>query len=81
MIPSKKVPAIIPYTMGLDDQVIFNDLNWWEPDSESLSGVIYDIVHDVAPSKISCRKAILEKYSWDNATDQLVEILESIELK
>jgi len=73
MIPSKTVPANFRWAYGL--QKYFKNTDWWEPDEETAEDYIK---HIVTGSKRS-NKVDIEKYSWRNATKQLIEILSELE--
>ncbi|HEY7033076.1 MAG TPA: hypothetical protein VH482_17145 [Thermomicrobiales bacterium] len=77
MLPSHEIPAVFPYTGPTAE--LFRGLNWWQPDEDAAVEAIREAIagHD-APTA-SAREHVLRHFTWDRATDRMVDILTEAE--
>jgi hypothetical protein len=61
--------------LGLEDRILFDGLNWWEPDAGAAREIIRAIIMDRAPATRSPQQRIIEHYTWRRAARRLIEIL------
>jgi hypothetical protein len=74
MIPSRETLALPPGTLDW-----FDGLNWWIPDERASIAVIRGILDDGLSPPASGRDRILGQFTWERATQCLLEILQEAE--
>ncbi|HEX3722211.1 MAG TPA: hypothetical protein VHV31_05440 [Nitrolancea sp.] len=76
LIPSREVPARFEGDPQL--QRMFAGANWWEPDPEAAVAAIRAAIErpDVGP--YGAREEVLARFTWEQATRQLINVLEDV---
>ena len=74
LIPSREVPARFEGDPEL--QRMFAGANWWEPDHEATVAAIRAAIERPDGGPYGAREAILSRFTWEQATRQLVAILD-----
>jgi glycosyltransferase involved in cell wall biosynthesis len=77
MLPSRDVPAYFPYN-GPSAR-LFTGLNWWEADEDAAVVAIQDAIAGRDATGAPARERALRDFSWERATDRMVEILAEAE--
>jgi glycosyltransferase involved in cell wall biosynthesis len=77
LLPSREIPIVFPYTGPTAE--LFAGLSWWQPDEDAAAVAIRDAIvgHD-APTA-SARAHVVRHFTWDQATDRMVDILTEAE--
>ncbi len=76
LIPSRLIPARFDGDPNL--QALFADADWWEPDAEASAEAIRAAIDGPEPNSTTTREAIVSRYTWEQATDRLIEILDEL---
>lgn len=75
LIPTTLQPVRFEGRMGLEDQIFFDGLSWWEPDEDAAVEIIRRIVGRTASLKTSPQARIVRDYTWSNAAARLIELI------
>lgn len=75
LLPAMQVPAKIDGHLGREDRLLFDGLEWWDPDVDAAADLIRAIVAGRAEPRSSPKQRIAAKYSWANAAAQLLELI------
>jgi glycosyltransferase involved in cell wall biosynthesis len=73
-IPAPAGPARFEGRLGIEDQIFFDGLSWWNPDEDAAADLIRAIVSCNAESKRSPKERIAAQYTWARAAERLLEI-------
>ncbi len=76
LLPSRKVPASVHGELAM----LFQGVNWWEPDQDAAVGTIRSAIRGEDQAVASARDAILGRWTWEAATDQLIRILGDVDV-
>jgi glycosyltransferase involved in cell wall biosynthesis len=77
LLPYRAVPVVFP-----DDgetAALFAGADWWEPDEDAAVAAIQDAIAGRDTPAASARERVLREFTWQRATDRLVEILDEAE--
>jgi RNA polymerase sigma factor (sigma-70 family) len=74
-VPAPIRPATIEGRLGIEDRVLFDGLQWWEPDEDAAAEIIRRIVRGQAEPKESPRARIIAEYTWEKAATRLLEAI------
>jgi glycosyltransferase involved in cell wall biosynthesis len=77
MIPARVVPAV--FDSDAATAKLFENAQWWEPDEDALVESIRAAIQGGEPAKLPVRDRIVNRFSWEDATRHLVEILRELE--
>jgi len=75
LLPAKQVPAAIDGHLGREDRMLFDGLEWWNPDVDAAAELIRAIVAGRAEPKSSPKARIAAEYTWANAAARLLELI------
>lgn len=75
MLPSREVSAEVPGNANH----YFVGANWWEPDADSAVRAIRDAIDGADDDKTSPRPHIAAHFTWQKATERLVEVITEFE--
>jgi glycosyltransferase involved in cell wall biosynthesis len=75
LVTSQEVPVRIADDPDL--QTLFAGANWWEPDEEQAVGCLRAAIDGRAVPQASARERILRDFSWEQATQRLIGILQA----
>jgi glycosyltransferase involved in cell wall biosynthesis len=78
LIPSREVPAVFPG--GGDIGRLFDGACWWEPDPDAAIAAIRRAIDGRDGATCSVRSRLVERFSWEQATRRLIEILSEPDL-
>jgi glycosyltransferase involved in cell wall biosynthesis len=73
LLPSREVPVV--WTGDAATGELFRGANWWEPDEEAAVAAIRGAIDGSEGDKASARERILTEFTWQKATECLLEIL------
>ena len=62
LLPAKQAPATIDGYLGREDRILFDSLEWWNPDIDAAAGLIRAIVAGRAEPKASPKQRIAAEY-------------------
>lgn len=77
LLPSRAVPAVFP-SFGPTAR-LFHGQNWWEPDEDAAIAAIQAAIAGRDAPLASARERVLRDFTWDQATDRMVELLTEAE--
>jgi glycosyltransferase involved in cell wall biosynthesis len=77
LLPSHEIPVVFPYR-GPTER-LFRGLNWWQPDEDAAVAAIRDAIADRDAPNASARERVCREFTWERATDRMVEILTEAE--
>lgn len=80
LIPSREAPAVLPdYSAdGRQAGTPFESANWWIPDEDAAVKLIRAAVDGKDERRASARERVSENFSWEKATQRLIEILDEL---
>ena len=78
LIPASLVPAVFESPMRREDQIFFDASSWWQPDENVAVEIIQRIIRSDGRTKLLPRDRIVAEYSWANAGNRLIQILEEL---
>jgi hypothetical protein len=79
MVPCREAPAAgIARTWWND---LFDGANWWQPDEDAAVELIRRAIEGRDAPKSPARDRIVQHFTWETATDKLVEILDEAEAR
>ena len=80
LIPSREAPASLPdYAFdGKQAGTSFEGANWWIPDEDAAVMLIRQAVDGRDERRASARERVSKNFSWEKATQRLVEILDEL---
>jgi glycosyltransferase involved in cell wall biosynthesis len=73
MIPSREVPA--DYAGDPETAALFEGANWWAPDHQEAVAAVRAAIRGDGPCRASARQRVLSEFTWEAATDRLIQIL------
>jgi glycosyltransferase involved in cell wall biosynthesis len=73
LLPSREVPIV--WTGDAASGELFRGANWWEPDEDAAVAAIRAAIGGRDETKASARERILTEFTWQRATESLLEIL------
>jgi glycosyltransferase involved in cell wall biosynthesis len=73
LLPSLEVP--VEWTGDAATGELFRGANWWDPDEEAAVAAIRAAIDGRDGEKVSARERILTEFTWQKATECLLEIL------
>jgi len=79
LLPSREVP--VSWTGDAATGKLFLGANWWEPDEDAAVAAIRAAIDGRDGDKVSARERILSQFTWQKATECLLEILGELEAK
>jgi glycosyltransferase involved in cell wall biosynthesis len=77
LLPSRESPVVFPYPGPTAK--LFAGLNWWEPDEDAAVVAIQEAIAGRDTPTASARARVLRDFTWERATDRMVEILTEAE--
>jgi glycosyltransferase involved in cell wall biosynthesis len=78
LIPASLVPAVFESPMRREDLIFFDGVLWWQPDENVAVEIIQRIIRSDARTKLLPRDRIIAEYSWANAGQRLIQVLEEL---
>lgn len=78
MLPSREIPARFSGDPAL--QRLFKGANWWEPDLDAAVAAIRAAIDGRDPGCSAARDYVLANLGWEQATRQLVAILDELQV-
>ena len=79
LIPAAVRPARLPYSER--SVPMFHGLDWWDPDEDVAAGILTDIIRGRDAERPSARDHLLQRFTWDQAADRLLAILDEAHLR
>lgn len=76
LIPAIPGPAHQPY--GREPWAPFFGLDWWEPDEDAAADLLMRIVRGQDHAPQDARSRLLRHFTWDQATDRLLAVLDEV---
>ena len=73
VLPSREIPVV--WTGDAETGELFRGANWWEPDEDAAVAAIRAAIEGRDDGKLSARERILTEFTWQKATECLLEIL------
>jgi hypothetical protein len=69
------MPAAPESSYRVDDNIWFENLNWWQPDEARTVDIIQQIINGSLAPIYTAQEYIKNNMSWQHATTQLIAIL------
>jgi glycosyltransferase involved in cell wall biosynthesis len=79
LIPSRPVPAV--FKEGDGSGILFEGASWWEPDEDEAIMSIRSAIDGRDEGQASARERILGEFTWERATQRLLEILGELQAR
>jgi glycosyltransferase involved in cell wall biosynthesis len=74
LLPAPLASANIETRLGVEDNLFFEGLRWWNPDEDAAVDLVRRIIRGDEPPLASPRDRIARDYTWDRAASALLDL-------
>jgi glycosyltransferase involved in cell wall biosynthesis len=78
MVPAREVPVVTAAGSWMNE--LFRGASWWAPDAAVAAGLIRRAIEGDDVPRLSARERMQRRFTWEAATDQLIESLDEAEV-